>query len=172
MPGCLPVASKSKKLVRFALGQSGADTEKINKGRILGEGLRNIWRVCLEILPLQQSKEKPTIKKKQGNPTSTYFSLFFSVSAPLSFWNVLKAFSLSQGVPRGLKWSGRRFPSFGPESPLMVPESKQESLLVRFWSASKIRGASGKGGQSLVVVLVALVVVSMVIEVVASHYCY
>ena len=40
-------------------------------------------------------------------------------------------------------------------------------------SASHIRGASGKGGQSLVVVLVVLgVVFSILVAVVACHYFY
>ena len=37
---------------------SGVKTEEIRKGRILAD-LRDIWRVCLEILPLHKSKEKP-----------------------------------------------------------------------------------------------------------------
>ena len=35
----------------------GVKTEEIRKGRIWA-GLRGIWWVCLEILPLQKSKEK------------------------------------------------------------------------------------------------------------------
>ena len=36
---------------------SGVKTEEIRKGRILA-GLRDIWKVFLEILPLHKSKEK------------------------------------------------------------------------------------------------------------------
>ena len=34
---------------------SGVKPEEIRKGRILA-GLKDIWRVCLEILPLQKSR--------------------------------------------------------------------------------------------------------------------
>ena len=37
---------------------TGVKTEKIDKGRIWAD-LGDIWRICLEILPLQKSKEKP-----------------------------------------------------------------------------------------------------------------
>ena len=36
---------------------TGVKTEEIRKGRILG-GLRGVWKVFSEILPLQKSKEK------------------------------------------------------------------------------------------------------------------
>ena len=37
--------------------QTGVETEEIREGRILA-GVRNIWRVFLDILPCQKSKEK------------------------------------------------------------------------------------------------------------------
>ena len=65
---------------RFA----GVKTEEIRKGRILA-GLRDIWKVFLEILPLQNSKEKKREKpeKNQEEPKKKLrqisFSLFFLV---------------------------------------------------------------------------------------------
>ena len=44
---------------------AGVKTEEIRGGRIV-VGLRDIWRVCLEILPLQQSKEKREQKPKNN----------------------------------------------------------------------------------------------------------
>ena len=46
--------------------ETGADTEKIDKGRI-SEGLRAIWMVCLEILPWQKSNEKQKTTKHNKN---------------------------------------------------------------------------------------------------------
>ena len=47
---------------------AGVKTETIGKGRILG-GLKAIWRVFLEILPLQKSKEKR--RKNDEKPRKT-----------------------------------------------------------------------------------------------------
>ena len=62
----------------------GVKTEEIRKGRILA-GLTDIWRVFLEIRPLQKSKEKPrknlrkTNKKLRTTKKTHIFLLFFDV---------------------------------------------------------------------------------------------
>ena len=67
----------SKKWSRF----SGVKTENFCKGRILAD-FGDIWRVFGEILPLQNSMEKPRKNQEKttetiGKPIKTYFSLFF-----------------------------------------------------------------------------------------------
>ena len=48
---------KVEQVFSACLSSSGVKTEKIRKRRILA-GLRDVWRVFLEILPLQNSKDK------------------------------------------------------------------------------------------------------------------
>ena len=52
-----PVLLPGKKVMTIPVYPAGVKTEKIRKERILA-GLRDIWRVCLEILPLHKSVEK------------------------------------------------------------------------------------------------------------------
>ena len=56
------------------ISKAGVKTDKICKGRILA-GVRDIWSVFLEILPLQKSKEKH--RKTYEKLRKTIFSLFF-----------------------------------------------------------------------------------------------
>ena len=74
----------------FYLFLSGVKTEEIRKGRIL-VGLRDMWRVCLEIFPWQNTKEKCWKKtnKSKNNLRQTnknylflMFPYLFSVWAP------------------------------------------------------------------------------------------
>ena len=56
-----PFTQRTKKIIIAAIRGflTGVKTKKIHKGRIWGR-FRDIWRVLLEILPVQKSKEKPT----------------------------------------------------------------------------------------------------------------
>ena len=54
------------------LSYTGVKTKEIRKGRIWA-GVRDIWRVFLEILPLQKSEEKrgKTLEKNNKNLRKT-----------------------------------------------------------------------------------------------------
>ena len=59
-----PLMKMTSQTVRMWTDSLGGQNRRIRKGRILA-GLRDIWKVCLEILPLQQSVEKHVKTKEK-----------------------------------------------------------------------------------------------------------
>ena len=88
---------------------SGGHAEEIRKGRILA-GLRNIWRVLLEILPLHNSEEKrwKKLRKHKKNQQTTKKYLSYAHMLIVVAFLVVNVFSFLVIAPSHQLQSGRK----------------------------------------------------------------